>query len=151
MVETVENIGVKNYRLTWEHDSLIGNLVPSITWSKGRRVRFTIETRDAWKRGSRTSASGRHMRKASWEAHRDVMAALFDADHGATIKTAFATYRGRKDFHDTFGITPRRIPNYSGNGKMHNTDTRCAWCDYIDAMSKDNQISQELAQRATLD
>lgn len=105
VVETVENIGVKNYRLTWEHDSLIGNLVPSITWSKGRRVRFTIETRDAWKHGSRTSASGRHMRKASWEAHRDVMTALFDADHDATIKTAFATYRGRKDFHDTFEST----------------------------------------------
>ncbi len=49
------------------------------------------------------------------------------------------------------GITPRRIPNYSGNGKMHNTDTRCAWCDWIDAMSRDGQISQELAQRATLD
>ncbi len=45
----------------------------------------------------------------------------------------------------------RRIANYSGNGKMHVTDTRCAWCDWIDAMSRDNHISQELAQRATLD
>ena len=48
-------------------------------------------------------------------------------------------------------ITRRRITDYSGNGKMHNTDTRCTWCDYVDAMSKDGQISQELAQRATLD
>ena len=48
-------------------------------------------------------------------------------------------------------ITPIRIPNYSGNGKMHNTDTRVAWCDWIDSLSKDGTISQELAQRATLD
>ena len=48
-------------------------------------------------------------------------------------------------------ITRRRVTNYSGNGKMHNTDTRCAWCDWIDAMSKDGTISQELASRATLD
>ena len=48
-------------------------------------------------------------------------------------------------------ITRRRITNYAGTGKMHNTDTRVAWCDYVDAMSRDNQISQELAQRATLD
>jgi hypothetical protein len=48
-------------------------------------------------------------------------------------------------------ITRRRITNYSGNGKMHNTDTRCAWCDWVDHMSRSNQISQELAQRATLD
>lgn len=45
----------------------------------------------------------------------------------------------------------RKITNYSGNGTMHVTDTRCAWCDWIDALSKDNIISQELAQRATLD
>ena len=48
-------------------------------------------------------------------------------------------------------VTPRKITNYAGNGKMHNTDTRCCWTDWIDGMSKDNQISQELAQRATLD
>lgn len=105
VAETIDSIGIKNYRLTWESDSPIGNLVPSITWVKGRRVRFTIETRDAWKPGSRTSASGRHMRKASWEAHRDVMTALFDADPDATIKTAFATYHNRKHFHDTFEET----------------------------------------------
>ena len=52
---------------------------------------------------------------------------------------------------DNPNVTRRRITNYSGNGKMHNTDTRCAWCDWIDAMSKDGTISQELASRATLD
>jgi len=46
----------------------------------------------------------------------------------------------------------RRIPDYSGNGMMHVTDTRVAWCDWLDALSKDRGgISQELAQRATLD
>lgn len=48
------------------------------------------------------------------------------------------------------GISRRRIPNYSGNGKMHNTDTRCAFCDYVDHLSKNGDISQELAQRVTL-
>ena len=47
-------------------------------------------------------------------------------------------------------ITRRKIPNYSGNGTMHNTDTRCAWADFIDAMARDGQISNALAQRATL-
>ena len=64
----------------------------------------------------------RDLRRAFWEAHKGIE-----------------------------GITPRRITNYAGTGKMHNTDTRCAWCDYVDAMSRANQISQELAQRATLD
>ena len=45
----------------------------------------------------------------------------------------------------------RKITNYSGNGKMHVTDTRCAWCDWLDAMSRNNEITQDLAERATLD
>lgn len=58
----------------------------------------------------------------------------------------------RRAFWEAHPELPRRkIPNYSGNGTMHVTDTRCAWCDWVDAMSRDNQISQELAQRATLD
>jgi len=48
-------------------------------------------------------------------------------------------------------LTRKKIPNYAGNGRMHVTDTRCAFTDWIDYLSKDNQISQELAQRATLD
>ena len=47
-------------------------------------------------------------------------------------------------------LSRRRIR--SGNGTMHVTDTRCAWCDWLDWLSKDSGgISQELAQRATLD
>ena len=48
-------------------------------------------------------------------------------------------------------LSRRRIPNYSGNGLMHVTDARCAFHDWIDALSKGGDISQELAQRATLD
>lgn len=48
-------------------------------------------------------------------------------------------------------LSRRRIKNYSGNGTMHVTDTRCAFNDWIDALSKDGSISQELAQRVTLD
>jgi hypothetical protein len=94
----VNRVSVEKYRLTWESDSPIGNLYASITWAKGRRVRFTIETRDAYKHGSRRSANGRHMRKASWEAHRDVMRAILTLDRNATISTGFATYRGLYDF-----------------------------------------------------
>ena len=67
----------------------------------------------------------RELRRAFWEAHTPSPAGL--------------------------NVTRRRITNYSGNGKMHNTDTRCTWCDWLDAMSANGIISQELAQRATLD
>ena len=57
----------------------------------------------------------------------------------------------RREFWQTFPhLTRRKITNYSGNGKMHVTDTRCAWCDWLDALQKDGDISQELACRATL-
>ena len=45
----------------------------------------------------------------------------------------------------------RKITNYSGNGKMFKTDTRVAFTDWLDYMSKSGQISQALAERATLD
>ena len=48
-------------------------------------------------------------------------------------------------------LNRRKITNYSGKGKMHVTDTRCAFTDWLDYLSKDDVISQELAQRATLD
>lgn len=45
----------------------------------------------------------------------------------------------------------KRIADYAGTGKMYRTDTRCAFTDYVDMLSRDGQISQELAQRVTLD
>jgi hypothetical protein len=58
----------------------------------------------------------------------------------------------RKLFWQTFPDLPRKkIRNYSDNGTMYRTDTRVTWCNWIDALSKSNEISQELAQRVTLD
>lgn len=58
----------------------------------------------------------------------------------------------RREFWKAHPDLPRyKIKNYSGNGKMHVTDTRVAWCDWVDALSKSGEITQELAQRATLD
>ncbi len=56
----------------------------------------------------------------------------------------------RAFWRDNPQLDRKRIPNYSGNGKMYKTDTRCAWTDYIDALSNAGIISKELAQRATL-
>lgn len=101
----VDTVSLRSYRLTWKGDSPIGNVYCAITWARGRRVRFTLETHDAHKHGSRKAASGRHMRKASWEAHRDVMAALFKLDPDAVIRTALATYRGKADFERQYPAT----------------------------------------------
>lgn len=57
----------------------------------------------------------------------------------------------RREFWATFPELPRRqIRDYAGTGKMHTTDTRVTWCDWVDALSKSGDISQALAQRATL-
>lgn len=44
----------------------------------------------------------------------------------------------------------RRIPSYSGRGTMHVTDTRCAFADFVDYLSKAGEISHALAHRVTL-
>jgi len=63
----------------------------------------------------------------------------------AQVRTAF--WQTHKD---TPGVTKRKIPNYSGNGKMHNTDTRCAFADFVDYLSKSGQITEALASKVTL-
>lgn len=58
----------------------------------------------------------------------------------------------RREFKESFPNLPRRkIPNYSGNGTMYPTDTRCAFVDWIDGLCKSGDISPALAERATLD
>jgi hypothetical protein len=47
-------------------------------------------------------------------------------------------------------VTPKRITNYSGNGKMHNTDTRCAFCDFVDMLNRDGMLADGLVDRVTL-
>jgi len=59
---------------------------------RGKRARFTLGVNDSHGTGARRSWSGRHTVAATWQAHYDVMAALFDA--GATrIRSAMADYR----------------------------------------------------------
>ena len=44
----------------------------------------------------------------------------------------------------------RRIRSYSGKGLMFPTDTRTAWVDWIDGLQRNREISDELANRATI-
>lgn len=44
----------------------------------------------------------------------------------------------------------RKIPAYSGKGWMYCTDTRVAFCDYLDSLARNGEVSEALAQRATL-
>ena len=67
----------------------------------------------------------RQIRKAFWDAWRE------------------GQFKG-------LSVTPRRIPNYVGDGKMHNTDTRCAFCDFVDGLSKNGELKEGLADRVTL-
>jgi len=57
----------------------------------------------------------------------------------------------RAAFWESFpNLSRKRIKNYSGNGTMYTTDTRCAFVDYVDWLSKAGQISQALAEKVTL-
>jgi len=65
-------------------------------------------------------------------------------------------YRNQKQlraaFWQTFPeLSRRRIPNYSGDGTMYINDTRCAWSNWLDALQKSGEITDALADRATLD
>ena len=47
-------------------------------------------------------------------------------------------------------VTPELITDHSGHGKMHNTDTRTAFCDFVDSLSRDGRLAEGLADRVTL-
>ena len=63
----------------------------------------------------------------------------------AQIRVAFW-----RDYADIAGVTKHRTTDYSGKGKMHNTDTRCAFVEFVDMLARNGDISQALAQRVTL-
>ena len=44
----------------------------------------------------------------------------------------------------------RKIRDYAGTGRMHVTDTRCTFADYVDELQRDGEISDALAHRVTL-
>jgi len=43
-----------------------------------------------------------------------------------------------------------KIRDYAGTGRMYTTDTRCAFVDFVDYLQTSGQISEALANRATL-
>lgn len=65
------------------------------------------------------------------------------------VRKAFWSAWRRGEF-GILSVTPRRITDYSGNGKMHNTDTRCAFCDFVDMLNRNGDLADGLAQRVTL-
>lgn len=56
----------------------------------------------------------------------------------------------RRFWQDNPQADRRKITDYSGQGKMHTTDTRCTFCDWLDAQHRAGLISDALADRATL-
>ena len=47
-------------------------------------------------------------------------------------------------------LSRKKITHYSGTGKMYNTDTRCAFVDFISYLSDTDQISVSMADKVTL-
>jgi len=43
-----------------------------------------------------------------------------------------------------------KIRDYAGTGSMYQTDTRCAFVDFVDSLARSGQISEALAHRVTL-
>lgn len=72
---------------------------------KGNACRFTLRVRDAYAKPARRSASGRRLVSANWQAHKEVMEALFDLYPDAVLVTALTTYTGRDDFRRRFAET----------------------------------------------
>ena len=66
------------------------------------------------------------------------------------VRQAFWEAYRRGDFAG-LNVSPRKITNFSGNGRMHNTDTRVAFSDFVDMLSKDGQLKDGLVERVTLD
>ena len=74
--------------------------------------------------------------KPTYTTQREVRAAFWRAAHDGQFAG--------------LNVTRNKIENYSGNGTMHNTDTRCAFVDWLDGLAKNGEVSAELADRVTL-
>ena len=64
------------------------------------------------------------------------------------VRAAFWEASAIRDFEH-----PGRGPNIShkrGRDGDFNTDTRCAFGDFVDMLARDGQISEKLAERVTL-
>lgn len=88
------------------HDLVLSDVT---TTSRSVSFRFRLRVRDYDRSGWRYSASGRRIRSASWEAHRDILRALFAAFGDAlTVTTAMATYKGPQGFEQNYPQTADR-------------------------------------------
>lgn len=81
----------------------------------------------------------RQVRRAFWQHVRELKA-IHGTDSRGRIRVSGTTLH----------LTPRRIVNYARTGTMHNTDTRCAFCDWLDGESKAGHLAEGLADRCTL-
>ncbi len=58
----------------------------------------------------------------------------------------------RKRFWKLYpGLSRKKIVNFEGTGFMYTTDTRCTFVEFVDSLCKSGEISESLAQRATLE
>jgi hypothetical protein len=83
-----------------------------------------------------------------------------DAGHEALPRLPFFlffmhTYTTQRQVRRAFweanpNLSRRQVTDHSGKGKMYLADTRMAFVDYVDALSKSGQISEALAERVTL-
>lgn len=65
------------------------------------------------------------------------------------------TYTTQRDVRKAFwaahpSLPRRKVRNYAGTGRMHPTDVRCAFVDFIDYLERSGETSAELARRITL-
>lgn len=66
------------------------------------------------------------------------------------VRKAFWDAVKRGEFNSELNITSRKITNYSGNGHMHNTATRCTFVDFVDSLDRGGELAEGLAERVTL-
>lgn len=109
LISTLKPSQLEGFVATLNASVYGGNLTIFATGSVRRdkrwQVQFTIATRDSFAYGSRTAGSGRHMPKASWQAHRDLLELIFKHDPEAKLVSALAAYHGAEDFAAKFPAT----------------------------------------------
>ena len=69
------------------------------------------------------------------------------------MKTSRYLYTSQDQLRRSFWLArPDLRPQYRSAKRQNDypTDTRMAWCDYVEAMARDGAISDDLAARATL-
>lgn len=91
--DTVDAVSERNYGNNLE-------IKDGAITKDGRALRFTLKCRNSKGLAANKSSSGRRTTSATWEAHREVIHALFLRNMDARIQTVLADYRGYRDFMD---------------------------------------------------